>query len=65
MEILDQPTSTELKIASDGNRIIAYLIDAVLIGMVSIIPFGFILGVAYFITKDALPFLDGQSIGKR
>jgi uncharacterized RDD family membrane protein YckC len=65
MEILDQPTSTELKIASDGNRIIAYLIDAVLVIMVSIIPFGFILGVAYFITKDALPFLDGQSIGKK
>ena len=66
MEVIDQPTSPELKTASDGNRIIAYLIDAVIVGAVSFIPIlGWIAGIAYLITRDALPFLDGQSIGKK
>ena len=67
MEILDQPNSPQqLPAASDGSRIIAYLIDAILVVLVSLVPvIGMIAGLAYFITRDALPFLDGQSIGKK
>lgn len=67
MEILDQPNSPQqLSAASDGSRIIAYLIDAILVVLVSLVPvIGMIAGLAYFITRDALPFLDGQSVGKK
>jgi len=65
MEILDQPTA-ETRLASDGNRIIAYLIDALILVPLWFIPIvGWIAGFAYFITRDSLPFLDGQSIGKK
>ena len=66
MVILDQPSSQELPTASDGNRIVAYLIDVLVIAGVSFVPFiGWIVGIAYALTRDALPFLDGQSIGKK
>jgi len=67
MEILDQPiTTTQLDNASDGNRILAYLIDALIVGALSFVPYvGWIAAVAYFLTRDGLPFLDGQSIGKK
>lgn len=69
MEILDQPsstTTTDERIASDGNRIIAYIIDAVITGALCIVPLvGWIVGIAYYLTRDALPFLDGQSVGKK
>ncbi|MEO6760452.1 MAG: RDD family protein [Saprospiraceae bacterium] len=68
MEILDQPfdTNTQLPNASDGNRILAYIIDALVTFALAIIPFvGWIAAFAYFLTRDALPFLDGQSIGKK
>ena len=67
MEILDQPVNpTQLPNASDGNRIVAYLIDALITGVFCIIPFvGWIVGFAYFLTRDGLPFLDGQSVGKK
>ena len=67
MEILDQPTSSQdFTMASDGNRIVAVLIDGLLTFGVSLIPFvGWIVGVSYFLLKDAFPFLDGQSIGKK
>ena len=67
MEILDQPVSTtQLANASDGNRILAYLIDVVLGAALSFVPYvGWIAAVAYFLTRDALPFLDGQSVGKK
>ena len=52
--------------ASLGNRIVAVLIDGILTMAVSIVPIvGWIIGVAYFLTRDALPFLDGQSLGKK
>ncbi len=55
-----------LKDASLGNRIVAVLIDGILASAVWIVPIvGWIIGVAYFLTRDALPFLDGQSIGKK
>lgn len=68
MEILDQPvgTTSQLANASDGNRILAYLIDALIGGALSFIPYvGWIGTVVYFLTRDALPFLDGQSVGKK
>jgi uncharacterized RDD family membrane protein YckC len=52
--------------ASMGNRILAVLIDGLIAGAVSIVPvIGTLVGIAYFLTRDALPFLDGQSIGKK
>jgi uncharacterized RDD family membrane protein YckC len=67
MEILDQPSSSnQLTTASDGNRILAYLIDIVIMFAVAIVPFvGWIASAAYALTRDALPFLNGQSIGKK
>jgi len=68
MDILDQtsPLTERRMVANDGNRIVAYLIDVVLVAVVSIVPFvGWIAGLAYLLTRDALPFLDGQSIGKK
>jgi uncharacterized RDD family membrane protein YckC len=55
-----------LEMASAGDRFIAALIDGVLCAAVSVIPIlGWIVGLAYQFTKDALPFLDGQSLGKK
>jgi uncharacterized RDD family membrane protein YckC len=70
MEILDQPTPPELIPANDGNRIVAYLIDSIIAGCFYAIPgLGWVVGgliySAYMLTRDALPFLDGQSIGKK
>ncbi|MEM6766741.1 MAG: hypothetical protein AAF824_12000 [Bacteroidota bacterium] len=56
-------------VASRAKRIIAYLVDAILVSIVG----GFFLhpglaaalSAAYMLTRDALPFLDGQSIGKK
>lgn len=66
MEILDQPGTPELRKADNGNRIVAYLIDCLVMIPVFLIPIlGLFVGVAYYITRDSLPFLDGQSIGKK
>jgi len=68
MEILDQPSynTTQLPAASDGNRIVAYIIDAAITFALAIVPFvGWIAAIAYFLTRDGLPFLDGQSVGKK
>ncbi len=60
--------------ASAGNRFLALLIDLlvsyvpiILFGIVStnLIALGYVASVAYTFTKDALPFLGGQSIGKK
>jgi uncharacterized RDD family membrane protein YckC len=49
-----------------GNRIIAVIIDGLIAGVCSIIPVvGMLVGIAYILTRDCLPFLDGQSIGKK
>ncbi|MEZ4775370.1 MAG: RDD family protein [Bacteroidia bacterium] len=54
------------QIASAGQRIGAYLIDAILMGVVAVIPIlGFFIVIAYGLTRDSLPFLDGQSVGKK
>lgn len=66
MEILDQPDTPELRKADNGSRIVAYIIDAVLMGAMSFVPVaGWIAAVAYGLTRDSLPFLDGQSVGKK
>jgi uncharacterized RDD family membrane protein YckC len=58
------PANFEL--ASAGDRFVAALIDGLLCGLVSFIPvLGMIASIGYSLTKDALPFLDGQSIGKK
>ncbi len=65
MENLD-PFKSEFVAASDGNRIIAYLIDiAVVVGLSMVPRIGWMVGLAYMATRDALPFLEGQSIGKK
>ena len=63
----------EAKIDSEatlGQRCGAYLIDALIaIGLTLVTSkagsISNIIGMAYILTKDALPFLDGQSIGKK
>lgn len=52
--------------ASDGQRIVATLIDIILAGIVGALPvIGWLASVGYMLTRDALPFLDGQSVGKK
>ncbi len=58
-------TTDTATLATEGQRIAAFLIDSLLIGLVSLIPLlGTVIGLAYLLSRDALPFLDGQSIGK-
>ncbi|MBX7241281.1 MAG: RDD family protein [Bacteroidia bacterium] len=62
--------------ATAGNRLLAYLIDALVGGALAAIVgaitgnvqdsgIGQLLALIYFLTKEALPFLGGQSIGKK
>lgn len=52
--------------AGRGKRFMAALIDGVLAAVLCTIPLvGVPLGLAYLLTKDALPFLGGQSVGKK
>ncbi len=62
-------------IAPFNTRVIAVLIDSgvaigIQLGLAFILP-GFasklavLVGIAYFVTRDALPFLGGQSVGKK
>jgi uncharacterized RDD family membrane protein YckC len=66
MEIINPPVYANAPKATAGSRIGAYLIDVILMAAVGWIPvLGWIAIIAYLLTRDALPFLDGQSIGKR
>jgi len=57
---------------SPGDRFIAIFIDGLIAGaamtVIGFIPFigpiGTLVGIAYYLLRDALPFYDGQSIGK-
>ncbi len=61
---VDAPATAS--VASVGNRVVAMLIDMIIGMVVSLVPvIGWVATIAYFITRDALPFLDGQSIGKK
>ena len=52
--------------ATPGSRFVASLIDGLIIIPFLMVPvLGQIIAIAYILTKDALPFLDGQSIGKK
>ena len=65
---MENETSTvgTQQLASAGQRIGAYLIDAILMTVIGIIPLlGILLIIAYALLRDALPFLDGQSVGKK
>lgn len=60
------PSAAEAALADPGSRFVAALIDAVFVGICFSVPFvGPIVAVVYGLVKDALPFLDGQSLGKR
>lgn len=51
-----------------GKRFIAYVIDAVIASLLSIIPvLGSLLGAAYILVRDGLEFdfMDGRSVGKK
>ncbi len=66
MEILDRPGTPDLRKADNGSRIVATIIDFMVSGACWFIPFvGWFAGFAYILTRDALPFLDGQSVGKK
>ncbi|MBN2164671.1 MAG: RDD family protein [Marinilabiliaceae bacterium] len=52
--------------SSEGiERMIALMLDSISVFILSLFPlWGCFFGIAYFLLKDALPFLNGQSIGK-
>ena len=52
-------------LATPLERILAAVIDWLIIGLLSATGFGAILGIAYLLTKESLPIFDGQSIGKK
>jgi len=52
-------------LATPMERLLAALIDGILIALVSVTGIGSVLGLIYHLIKDALPFLDGQSLGKK
>jgi uncharacterized RDD family membrane protein YckC len=66
MDPINPPVFASTPPADAGARIGAYLIDVILIVLVAWIPIlGWIAAPVYFLLRDALPFLDGQSIGKK
>ncbi len=67
-EVTQAPSTRELKKADPGKRVIAFLIDGVLAGIVSAIPVvGGLIGALYMLLRDALPVeaLDHKSVGKK
>lgn len=53
-------------LAGRGQRVGAYLIDVLICIPVTAVPvFGWALCLAYTLLRDCLPFLDGQSVGKK
>jgi uncharacterized RDD family membrane protein YckC len=66
MDQINSPTYATAPTADAGSRIGAYLIDVILMCLVGWVPIlGWLVIIAYLLTRDALPFLDGQSIGKK
>lgn len=62
----DDFVSTSLP-ATKQQRFVALLIDGILASLLTLVPLriGWLLYVSYMLTRDALPFLEGQSIGKK
>ena len=52
-------------LASPTDRLLAFLIDVLIVAGLTLTVIGSILGLVYFLTKDSLPFYEGQSLGKR
>jgi len=66
MELMNPPAFVNAPKAGAGARIGAYLIDVLVTVPLALIPIvGWIAIPAYILLRDALPFLDGQSLGKR
>ena len=58
--------TSEVLLASAGDRFLAYFIDTLIITVLFIFPFiGWIAGFLYMLLADAVPFLNGQSFGKQ
>lgn len=62
----------ELVKASSGERFLAFIIDIIICGLISfgfrvihLTPLGGLGSLAYFLLRDSIGFLDGQSIGKK
>jgi uncharacterized RDD family membrane protein YckC len=54
------------ELASAGERFLASFLDVIVAGVPAFIPVaGWIWAILYIWTKDALPFLGGQSVGKK
>jgi len=54
------------ELASAGQRFLASFLDVIVAGVPAFIPIaGWIWAILYTWTKDALPFLGGQSVGKK
>jgi uncharacterized RDD family membrane protein YckC len=52
-------------LATPLDRLLAALIDWLIIALFSATGFGAIIGIAYLLTKESLPIFEGQSIGKK
>ena len=52
-------------LASPTDRLLAFLIDVLIVAGLTLTVIGSILGLVYFLTKDSLPIYEGQSLGKR
>lgn len=56
----------EYELASPGSRLLASIIDGfVSLGLLLVPIIGIVFYLVYTFAKDALPFLDGQSLGKK
>ncbi|MEO0472475.1 MAG: RDD family protein [Bacteroidota bacterium] len=62
-------TGTSTELATKGKRILAYFLDALIIGVIGGVTgnqaLAGALSFAYILVRDALPFFDGQSLGKK
>ena len=71
MEESTNQTATNLNQASLGDRLLGGLIDWLVVAALSYLLNGlswslsYIVSGAYLLVRDSLPFLDGQSIGKK
>ena len=59
-------TKQELQTPSLKERFLAFLIDGALVLLLCLIPkVGWLFGLIYFLGKDAMPSMNGQSLGKK
>ncbi|MBS0001346.1 MAG: RDD family protein [Cyclobacteriaceae bacterium] len=65
METENKDYTVGYPLATPTDRILAGLIDWLIIGLLCATGFGAIIGIAYLLTKESLPLFDGQSIGKK